>query len=78
MTGVQTQAMLNATAISQHEELPILPHHPLSCVGARLALHEDGTLACDHAITWPHDARTKRAVDHSIAILIIELARDTL
>lgn len=49
------------------------PHHPITCVG-RLALHEDGSLECEHITVGPGDVRTTHCIDHSIAMLVIELA----
>lgn len=51
---------------------PMMPHHPITCAG-RLWLHEDGRLECAHARTEPGDQRTQRALEHSVAILLIEL-----
>jgi hypothetical protein len=52
---------------------PIL-HHPISCQ-TELRLEEDGTFACEHAIAPPGDMRTQFCIDHSVALLLIELAR---
>ena len=49
------------------------PHHPSLCNG-RLALHEDGTLECDHLSVPADDLRTQCCVNHSVAILLLELA----
>lgn len=56
----------------------ISPHHPIKCPGA-LAYHgDDGHMECAHATTGPDDLRTQAAVQMSIGMLLIELARDTL
>jgi hypothetical protein len=51
------------------------PHHPIQCPG-RLALHADGSLECEHTAVGPDDLRTSHCLDHSMALLIIELALD--
>lgn len=52
------------------------PHHPIMCQGddCPLFLHEDGRFACLHTEVPPGDTRTKHALDHSIAVLILECA----
>lgn len=50
-------------------------HHPITCT-SRLYLHEDGRFECEHTVVPPGDIRTGFAVDHSIAILLIECALD--
>lgn len=76
--GISFQATCNAVSMTQSDELPILPHHPLSCAGTILRYHEDGTMECEHAVTWPNDPRGRKAVDHSLAVLLIEIAREVL
>ncbi len=51
------------------------PHHPLSCQST-LELGEDNSLACEHTQVPAGDARTQACVDHSIAILLIEVLRE--
>lgn len=69
--NINLQATLSAgSAISDQV---IAPHHPITCT-SRLALNEDGSLACEHAVTPPDDLRTKYCVDNTIAILLIECA----
>jgi hypothetical protein len=53
---------------------PPKPHHPISCHDELLWLAEDGTLGCPHARVPAGDRRTQGCVDHSIAILLLELA----
>ena len=52
----------------------VTPHHPLVCMDGKLYLEEDNTFHCEHASVGPDDYRTKRAIIHSIACLIIEEA----
>lgn len=63
-----------ATATSAGES-PTGPHHPIMCQG-RLRFEEDGTLRCDHVGVPPDDPRTVQVLNHTIAILLIELAQD--
>lgn len=49
------------------------PHHPITCSG-ELFFEQDGAFRCEHSIASADDPRTKQAVNHSIAILLIELA----
>jgi hypothetical protein len=51
----------------------IVPHHPITCQ-SRLRLYHDGTFACDHAAVPEDDQRTQFCIDHSIALLLVELA----
>lgn len=50
----------------------VTPHHPISCP-THLRLEEDGAFSCDHAMVPPGDVRTQTCVDHSIAILLMEI-----
>jgi hypothetical protein len=70
--GVNLQATLSASsACGDFSE--VRPHHPITCSGA-LAFHDDGTFACEHAVAPPDDPRTRHCLDHSMALLLIELA----
>lgn len=53
---------------------PVVPHHPSTCTSV-LFFHEDGTFECEHARVPAGDPRTQACVDHSIALLLIELLR---
>jgi len=53
----------------------IMGHHPISCKDD-LWFHDDGTLACPHAQVEADDSRTQFCLDHSIAILLIEMLRE--
>lgn len=71
--SIDLQAVLNAHTAGPEIPPPVLPHHPLGCTGG-ISLHEDGHMECPHSTTWPHDLRARDAINHSIAILIIEEA----
>lgn len=68
--GVNLQATLSSTSVS---DTPYYPHHPITCT-TKLRLEEDGTLACEHTSVPPTDSRTQACLNHSIAILLLELA----
>jgi hypothetical protein len=70
---INLQATLSAS--NPPTELPPnAAHHPISCRDELLWLDEDGTLGCEHAQVPASDRRTQFCIDHSIAILILELA----
>lgn len=48
-------------------------HHPITCAD-ELEFDDDG-LRCPHASVPADDQRTQDCVDHSVAILLLELAR---
>jgi len=76
MTGREQHALnLQATlsASSAMADTALRPHHPITCTGP-LRYNEDDSLECDHARTEPGDQRTAYCVDHSVALLLIELA----
>jgi hypothetical protein len=68
---INLQATLSAS--SAITDIEVQPHHPITCTG-RLWFHEDGSLECEHARTAPGDRRTAYCIDHSIALLLIEVA----
>lgn len=71
---VNLQATLSATTAGTGEgQVLILPHHPLVC-GAGIYFDEEGDFSCDHAKAPHKDRRTQAALNHSLAILIVELA----
>lgn len=72
--SVNLQATLSASSAMTPPEGTTLAHHPITCSGA-LRYDEDGSFACDHASVPPGDVRTQYCVDHSIALLLIELSR---
>jgi len=68
---INLQATLSAS--SANNGLTVNPHHPITCTSA-LQFEEDGTFACEHVAVPSDDRRTKHCIDHSIAMLLIELA----
>lgn len=71
--GINLQATLSASSTGTPEAAPVLPHHPITCDG-NLRLEEDGGLACDHSVAPSGDHRTQQCIDHSVALLLIELS----
>lgn len=71
--SINLQATLAAS--SHGHKAHYIPHHPITC-GTDLRLYEDGGLSCEH-LTVVDDPRTRECIDHSIAILLIELALET-
>ena len=69
---INLQATLSASSTGTPGAAAILPHHPITCDGC-LRLEEDGRLACDHTAAPPGDHRTQQCIDHSVALLLIEL-----
>jgi hypothetical protein len=55
-------------------EAPPSPHHPITCTSG-LRFYDDNSLACEHAQAPPGDRRTQACIDHSIAMLLIEVLR---
>lgn len=72
--GINLQATLSASSATSTPEGAPLPHHPITCTGV-LHFEEDGTFGCDHVAVPPGDVRTQYCIDHSIALLLIELSR---
>lgn len=69
--GINLQATLSAS--SAGGDSPVQgKHHPITCP-EELELDEDG-LRCPHASVPADDERTLACVDHTVAILLIELA----
>lgn len=72
---IDLQATLSASSAGP---VPVpQPHHPITCA-SKLAYHDDGSLACEHATAPVGDVRTAFCVQQSIAILIIEQAVEQL
>lgn len=63
----------SASAMSDDGSPAIIPHHPITCA-AGLYFDEDGVLSCDHAKTEKTNRRTQAALNHSLAILLLEFA----
>ncbi|HVW32214.1 MAG TPA: hypothetical protein VHL53_06725 [Acidimicrobiia bacterium] len=70
---LKLQATLSSSSTGTGE--PIAPHHPITCYGP-LRLEGDGRLSCDHSDAPPGDSRTQFCIDHSIALLLIELSSE--
>lgn len=73
-SSINLQATLSASS-SGLGDPPAGPHHPLSCTST-LELSEDNSLACEHTRVPAGDLRTQACIDHSIAILLIEVLRE--
>ena len=73
--AVNLQATLAASSATGTWEPFILPHHPITCTGS-LTYDDDGSFSCEHSSVPPGDLRTQYCVDHSIALLLIELSRE--
>lgn len=71
-SGINLQATVSASSSSVHSEVAG-KHHPITCTD-ELELDDDG-LRCPHASVPAADQRTQDCVDHSVAILLFELAR---
>jgi len=69
------QATLSLSSASSPDEPVVKPHHPITC-SSSLRLEDDGTLACGHAEAPPGDRRTQSCLDHTIALLLLELVAD--
>lgn len=52
----------------------VTPHHPIVCNAGELFYDEDGVLSCEHVKPEKGDGRTQQAVNHSVAMLLFELA----
>jgi hypothetical protein len=72
--GINLQATLSASSAMSPPEGAIIPHHPITCT-SDLHYDDDGTFGCTHADVPPGDLRTQFCIDHSIALLLIELSR---
>ena len=70
---VNLQATLSSCSASGDEAAVVRPHHPITCT-SELRLEPDGSLLCDHAAAPADDQRTRACVNHSLALLLIELA----
>lgn len=67
------QAILSSSSAGA-SDVPIVPHHPITCHQGELMFHDDGQLSCQHAAAPPGEPRTQQCINHSIAILLFELA----
>jgi hypothetical protein len=66
------QATLSLSSVSGPEEQVVTPHHPITC-SSSLRYEEDGSFACNHTAVPPGDRRTQSCLDHTIALLLLEL-----
>ncbi len=71
--SVNLQATLSSSSVVEQTE-PARPHHPITCP-TELRLEEDGTFSCEHASVPPGDVRTQLCLDHTVALLLIELSQ---
>ena len=69
------QATLSASSATGPWETFVIPHHPITCAGD-LRYDDEGCFECDHATAPPGDVRTQFCLDHSVALLLIELSAD--
>jgi hypothetical protein len=69
------QATLSASSATAGPEISrVDPHHPITCA-SELRLEPDGIFACDHSSVPSGDVRTQFCINHSLALLLIELAQ---
>jgi hypothetical protein len=71
--SINLQATLAASSSGLGD--PPTPHHPISCT-SDLCFHADNTLACEHVQAPAGDPRTQACLDHSIAVLLIEVLKE--
>jgi hypothetical protein len=69
------QATLSLSSATGPDEPVVKPHHPITC-SSSLRLEEDGTFACGHAEVPPGDRRTQSCLDHTVALLLLELVEN--
>jgi hypothetical protein len=69
------QATLSLSSATGPDEPPIKPHHPITCSSA-LRYEEDGTFSCGHTSVPPGDPRTQSCLDHTMALLLLELSQN--
>jgi hypothetical protein len=69
------QATLSLSSATGPDEVAVRPHHPITC-SSPLRFEDDGTFACSHASVPPGDARTQSCLDHTVALLLLELVQE--
>jgi hypothetical protein len=69
------QATLSSSSAGTPADEIVGPHHPITCT-TELRLEDDGTFACRHASAPSDDLRTRSCINHSVALLLIELAQE--
>lgn len=73
LSGSQLQSTISS-ATSGVGTLPEgVPHHPISCAD-KIYYDETGVFSCEHGEVPANDERTKAALIHSLALLLIEEA----
>lgn len=71
---INLQATLSQSSAPGNDDVAVVrPHHPITCPST-LRLESDGSLACEHAEAPGDDQRTLVCVNHSLALLLMELA----
>ncbi len=71
---INLQATLSSSSAGTPAAEPIRPHHPITCP-TDLRLESDGSFACEHTSAPSGDTRTRYCINHSVAVLLIELAQ---
>lgn len=75
MCAVYTSKLQAVLATSSQGSEGPQPHHPIACgFDNRLWMEEDGSLRCPHTTAAPDDQRTIACLNHSVALLMMELA----
>jgi hypothetical protein len=72
---VNLQATLSSSSAGTPPAEIVQPHHPITCP-TELRLEDDGAFACQHASAPSGDLRTRSCINHSVALLLIELAQE--
>lgn len=72
---INLQATLSSSSAGTPEVEIVRPHHPITC-GTLLRLEADGSFACEHTSAPSGDTRTQSCINHSVAMLLIELAQE--
>ncbi|MGH9035421.1 MAG: hypothetical protein ACRD0O_06625 [Acidimicrobiia bacterium] len=71
---INLQATLSSSSAGSAMAEVGRPHHPITCP-TELRLETDGTFACAHSAAPAGDTRTQSCINHSVAVLLIELAQ---
>ncbi len=71
--AMSLQSTMSSSSVVEQAE-PVRPHHPITCQ-TELRLEEDGTFGCEHTTVPPGDVRTQLCLDHTVALLLIELSQ---
>ena len=70
------QATLSLSSATGADGSSVEPHHPITCATSPLRYEQDGSFACGHATVPPGDRRTTQCLDHTIALLLLELVAE--